>query len=289
MSAALLAAIAGASFGTLAVAVRWGLRHDVDPEVGALVTAALGAIVSVILAAPSVAAHGVDRNALVPFFAAGVIAPGASQIVLTFAVAHAGPSRAAILMGTAPLISILLALTLLDEPFRLMLVGGTLLIVSGTVALTGEQRRPEHFRARGAALALLCAALFASRDNLVRWAARDEHPPPSVAAAASLLAATALILSYLALVRGDRLRPQLTRALPAFAPAALALALGYVTLLAAFDRGRVSIVSPLNATGSLWAVLLSALVIGRSELIGRRIILAAFLIVTGAAVIGASR
>lgn len=75
--------------------------------------------------------------------------------------------------------------------------------------------------------------------------------------------------------------------MPAFAPAGLALALGYDALLAAFDRGRVSVVSPLNATGSLWAVLLSALVVGRSEAIGRRTVLAALLVVVGGALIGA--
>jgi uncharacterized membrane protein len=76
---------------------------------------------------------------------------------------------------------------------------------------------------------------------------------------------------------------------PAFAPAGITLAIGYDALLAALDRGRVSVVSPLNATGSLWAVLLAALVIGRSELIGRRTILAALLIVAGGAFISAFR
>jgi drug/metabolite transporter (DMT)-like permease len=75
----------------------------------------------------------------------------------------------------------------------------------------------------------------------------------------------------------------------AFAPAGLALALGYGTLLAAFDHGRVGVVSPLNATGSLWAVLLATPVIGTSEGIGRRTILAALLIVAGGALIGALR
>jgi drug/metabolite transporter (DMT)-like permease len=284
-----LAVLAGASFGALTVAVRWGIRRGGDREVGALVAATLGAGVSAIIAAPSIAAHGIDGRQLLPFLAAGLIAPGASQILLTFAVDHAGPSRAAILIGTAPLISILIALTLLNEPFCLLIVVGAALIVFGGIALAGERTRPEHFRARGAALALLCAALFAGRDNIVRSAARDEHAPPLVAATASLLAAAALILAYLVLVRRDRLGTHLPRAVPAFAPAGVALALGYTTLLAALDRGRVSVVSPLNATGSLWAVLLAALVIGRSELIGRRTIAAALMIVAGGALIGAFR
>lgn len=287
MAAVLLAALAGASFGALAVAVRWGLRRGADPEVGALVAAALGAVASAAVAAPSAAVEGVDAGELWPFFAVGLIAPGASQIFLTLAVRHVGPSRAAILMGTAPLISILIALTLLDEPFRPLLVVGTGMIVLGGIALARERTRPEHFRVRGAALALLCAALFAARDNIVRWAARDQHPPPLVAATTSLLAAAAFILVYLALVRRDRLRTHLPRAMTAFAPAGLALALGYDTLLAAFDRGRVSVVSPLNATGSLWALLLAALLLGRSEVIGRRTVLTALLVVAGGALIGA--
>jgi drug/metabolite transporter (DMT)-like permease len=289
MSAAALAALAGVSFGALAVAVRWGLRRGADPEVGALVAAVVGVVASAAVAAPSATTRGVDTGELWPFFAVGLIAPGASQIILTLAVRYAGPSRAAILMGTAPLMSILIALTLLDEPFRLLLVVSTTLIVLGGVLLAGERTRPEHFRARGTALALFSAALFAARDNIVGWAARDEHPPPLVAATASLLAAAALILVYLSVVRRDRLRAHLRPALPAFAPAGLALALGYDTLMAALDRGRVSVVSPLNATGSLWAVLLAALVIGRSELIGRHTVLAALLIVGGGALIGALR
>jgi len=75
----------------------------------------------------------------------------------------------------------------------------------------------------------------------------------------------------------------------AFAPAGLLLALGYDALLAAFDRGRVSIVAPLNATGSLWTILLAALLIGRREMIGRRAIAAGLLIVAGGALIVAQR
>jgi drug/metabolite transporter (DMT)-like permease len=170
---------------------------------------------------------------------------------------------------------------LLDESFRPLLLAGTVLIVLGSVTLAGERIRPEHLRARGFVLATLCAALFAARDNLIRLAARNEHPPPLVAATASLLAAAALILVYLALIHRDQLRTSLRQAVPAFAPAGIAIALGYDALLAALDRGRVSVVSPLNATGSLWAVLFAALVIGRSEYIGRRVTSAALLVVAG--------
>ena len=79
-------------------------------------------------------------------------------------------------------------------------------------------------------------------------------------------------------------------ALIAYAPAGIALGLGYVFLLAAFDHGRVSIVAPLNATQSLWAVVFAAVLIGRHhEGIGRRLVVAGPLVVAGSAVIGIVR
>ena len=72
-------------------------------------------------------------------------------------------------------------------------------------------------------------------------------------------------------------------------PAGLVLALGYGALLEAFDRGRVTVVAPLTATGSLWAVLFAALVVGRSELIGRRTIASGLLVVSGAVLIGSTQ
>jgi drug/metabolite transporter (DMT)-like permease len=289
VDAVLLAALAGASFGALTVAVQWGIRRGADFDAGAFVAATIGGIAAAAFAAPSVAVEGVAVEALLPFLGAGLIAPGASQIFLTLAVRHAGPSRVAILMGAAPVISILIAAVLLNETFRPPLVMGTILIVLGGVALVGERIRPGHSGRRGSLLALLCAALFAARDNLLRWAVRDDNIPPLVAATSTLLAATAFILIYLLFFHRDHLRTRLLQAVPAFAPAGLALALGYGTLLSALDRGRVGIVSPLNATGSLWAVLFAALVIGRTEAINRRTLVAALLVVAGGVLIGTFR
>ena len=60
-------------------------------------------------------------------------------------------------------------------------------------------------------------------------------------------------------------------------------------LLEAFSRGRVSIVAPLDATQSLWAVAFSAVVLGKTEAIGSRLVLASALIVAGGALIGVVR
>jgi uncharacterized membrane protein len=67
------------------------------------------------------------------------------------------------------------------------------------------------------------------------------------------------------------------------------LGLAYAAVIVALDRGRVTVVAPLNATQSLWGVLLAALVFGSLEMIGRRTVLAGVLVVAGAVVISATR
>jgi drug/metabolite transporter (DMT)-like permease len=284
----LFASLAGALFGALAVTVRFGLQRGGDPNAGALVVAGLAALLGAVIAIPSLVGNG-HLDDLWPFFLVGMLVPGGSQLLFILAVRDAGPSRAAILIGTAPLMSVLIALTLLGEPFQALLLLGTALIVAGGIALAGERARPQHFRLLGAIFALVCAALFAVRDNVVRWAARDRHPPPLAASAAALFGAALVILVYLVLARREGLAEKVRAAVPAFAAAGVTLALAYGSLLVAFDHGRVSIVAPLNATQSLWAVALAALLIGRSEAIGRRTVLAGLLVVAGGAIIGAAR
>jgi drug/metabolite transporter (DMT)-like permease len=284
----LFASLAGALFGALAITVRFGLQRGADANAGALVVTGVAFLTGTVLAIPSLVddAHLGD---LWPFFLAGALVPGTSQLLFILAVRDAGPSRAAILIGTAPLMSVLIALTLLGEPFQPLLVVGTALVVAGGAALASESVRPKHFRVLGAVFALTCAALFAVRDNVVRWAARDRHPPPLVASATALLGATMVVLVYLLVVRRPGLVGKLRAALPAFAAAGITLGLAYASLLEAFDRGRVSIVAPLNATQSLWAVVFAAVLIGRSEAIGRRTVVAGLLVVAGGAIIGAVR
>ena len=185
--------------------------------------------------------------------------------------------------------SVLIAIALLGEPARTELLAGTLLVVAGGVSLGRERARPKNFRALGAVLALTCAGLFAIRDNLVRWAARDAHPPALLASTTALLAATVFLLAYVLAFRRRNLGARFRQALPAFWPSGVALGLAYDSLLEAFDHGRVSVVAPLNATQSLWAVVFAAVVIGRSEMIGRRTVLAGALIVAGGAIIGVFR
>ena len=290
MDAVVLAALAGVLFGALAVAVRSGLARAPDPEGGAFVTAALGFLVAAAVSVPLALVDGAALGGLWAFALVGVFVPGLSQIVFVRAIRDAGASRTAVVIGTAPLLSAGLALVFLEEPLRPALVAATIAIVLGGALLVWERSRPPGFRAVGVVLALVAASFFAVRDNVVRWASLDTGADPVLGAAVSLGAAALALLAYLtASRRAGPVRPRVRAALPAFAPAALCLGLAYIALLLAFSRGDVTVVAPLNATQSLWGVLLAAAVLGRAEAVGPRLVLAAALVVAGGILVGATR
>src|SRR5918994_4408350 len=205
----------------MSVALRFALREGAAAEVGALLTMLPALAILLVFAA----AHGLhDVAAAWPFALAGLVAPGGSQILFTLAVRDAGPSRTSVLVGTAPLFSVAIALALLDESLRAALLLGAVLIVAGGLLLVAERDRPAHFKLVGLGFAAAATVVFAVRDNFVRWLAIDTSVHPALAAAATLGAGGACVLVYL-LVRGRRLS---ARAVPAFLPAGVLFGLSYV-------------------------------------------------------------
>jgi drug/metabolite transporter (DMT)-like permease len=192
-------------------------------------------------------------------------------------------------MGAAPLVSVAIALAVLDEPLRVPLVVGALLIVAGGIALAGERVRPADFRHLGIAFAIGATLMFAVRDNLLRWLASHTDTHALVTAPVTLLAGAATVAVYLVATRGRACAAGGGEALRAFLPAGLLFGLSYSALFEAFYRGRVTVVAPLVATESLCGVVLAALLLQRTELVGRRLLLGAALIVAGGALIGAWR
>ena len=284
----LLAAGAALSFGALAVTIRLALVPPLDAEAAALVMTFLAGAFCVVLALASSDFSGLDWADTWPFFVTGLFAPGISQILFTRAVGLIGPSRTAVMVGVSPVLSAAIAVTLLGEPLHVALVIGTLLVVAGGTLLVRERRAgASAVLSFGITLGLGAALLFAIRDNLVRWAARGSAVPGFVAASASLASAT-LVIAIVVLLRPNGVA-RVQQAFRPFLLSGLVYGVSYACLYSAFDRGRVTIVAPLVATESLWAVLISMVVLRRSERIGARLLVAAALVVGGGALISGFR
>jgi drug/metabolite transporter (DMT)-like permease len=195
-----------------------------------------------------------------------------------------------VVVGTAPLFAAVMAIAFLHEPIEAPLVIGALLVVAAGLILVSEPTRPEHVRLSGIAIAFAATLLFTSRDNLVRWYS-GETSSGSVKGAAVAMAAGALgTFLFLAATRGRRLGADAQRiAWKPFAVGGVFFGLSYVCLFAAYYRARVTVVSPLVATESLWGVTLSVLLFRRTEVVGARLAGAAILVVAGGTLISVFR
>ena len=289
MPAVLLACASAALFGAMAVAVRFALRREDDPVLGAFAMSTVALAVTAVIGLLSSLGDSLDVSELWPFFLAGAIAPGLSQILFTRAVREAGAARTSVLMGTAPLVAVAIALVALHEPVRAPLLIGAALIVAGGIALAGERVRPADFRRLGIVFAVLATIMFAIRDNLLRWLVGETDTHALVTAPVTLLAGSGTVALYLAATRGRAWARGYGVVARAFFPAGVLFGLSYAALFEAYYRGRVTVVAPLVATESLWGVIFAALLLRRSELVGRRLVAGAALIVAGGALIGAWR
>jgi drug/metabolite transporter (DMT)-like permease len=266
----------------MSVALRMALDRNPDVALGTIATAGTALVVALVAAAAEAPARGLHASSAWPFVLAGLLSPGAAQILVTVAIRESGSSRVSMVFGTAPLVSVTIALVFLAEPARAPLIAGAVLIAAGGVELARERERPAHLNRLGLLYAFAGATLFAIRDNLVRHLAVGRGAvPPGVAASAALLGGTVLVAIWAREgVRG--------RWIP-FLPAGVLYGLSYVSLFEAYYRGRVTIVAPLVAVESLVGVALSALFLRESELVGKRLLFGAALIVAGGALIGAFR
>jgi drug/metabolite transporter (DMT)-like permease len=285
LAGVILACVAGLFLGALNITTRRGLARSQDIEAGS----AIITLVAFVVVAPFALGSGdaFDGGELWPFLLLGAFVPGLSLLMVVHAVRAAGASRAGILFGMAPLFSALFAVIAFGEPFQLALAIGTLLVVAGGVVLALEGERPADYRTYGAVLAVTVAAGFGLRDNIARAVGEDVSVDPLAQSTVVMLGGSLLLVANL--LRKPASFRRLRDAFLPFLWSGVVLAVGQGALFEALDRARVTVVAPLAGTGVLWTVVLSAIFIGRSELIGRRLIVVALLVVAGGTLVGVTR
>jgi drug/metabolite transporter (DMT)-like permease len=281
----LFACVAGLFLGLLNVTMRRAVARVPDVDAGAAVIATVGFLVVGVAAV--VVGVDLDAGELWPFLVLGIFVPGLSQLLVVHAVQAAGASRAGILFGMAPLFSAAIAIVAFGEPLRWPLVAGTLLVVAGGVALVWEGERPAGYRTYGAALAVGVAVAFGMRDNVARAVTEDVAAEPLAQSAALMLGSSLVLLANI-LVRASSVS-RLRAAVEPYALSGVVIGIAQAALFEALDRGRVTVIAPLVGTGVLWTVVFAAIFLGRTELVGPRLVLVAVLVVMGGALVGATR
>lgn len=285
----LFSLIVAVLFGALTVAVQRGLFRGVSPTLGAMAPTAIALLVAMTITLCSLPfGDAGDTGNLWRFALAGLISPGLSQIVFTHAVRDAGSARVGILIGMAPVLSAVLAITVLEEPFRPGIVVATLMIVVGGIALAVGGERPKDFKLIGLVFGALASVCVAVQAIVTRWASNGTGVSPLFAALAVLGTGTLVLVGYILVTPRRASLREIWPAVVAFLPAGILFGLAYIGFMLAYRFGRVIIVAPLTATQSLWTVAFAILLIGRQrEAIGPRIFVSATLVVVGGAIVGA--
>jgi len=282
--------LAGVLFGLLTTLVRRGLMRQPNAIVGAMVITSSAALM--VLAVTVLTGKGGDLlefRMAAGYFALGIVVPGISQILFVVAVREVGASRTAIMIGTAPLLATIIAVAFRGEALVIGLVVGTVLIVIGGASLAWDRNLPPGFRARGMLFAFFCALLFAVRDNAVRMLDGASDMDPRAATTWTLIGAAVAVAVYATIARRGAVLTEYRSVFRSFIPAGVVFALAYLALVVALEIGRVTVFAPLNAMQSMWTVLFAWLLLGKSDGIGARIVLAMLLVVSGGILIGVFR
>ena len=284
-----LTCLAGMLFAVNATFTRLALdRTRVRTDVAAAATVmTAAAVASVIAIIGGVRLSDLSWAESQGFFVIGAIVPGVAQLTFYAAIRMAGPSRSAIMLGTVPVWSVVLATIFLNEHWSASVVAGTLLAVVGSALLATEGITKASVSRLGLALAALTALQFAIRDGLARSVTQGSNLDSPAAAAVTLwVGAVVLIGVGVGTAKPREFSKNLRRSMPAMLIPGIAVGLAMPALLAAFERSRVGVVSPLlGATQTVGAVLLSGLLIGGTE-INRRVVLAVIVTLAGGTLIG---
>jgi len=215
----------------------------------------------------------------VPYFAlSGLIGTTGGRPFRVFAIQKVGAPVAAAVNNMTPLVASGLAILLLGERVTLPIVGGTLVIVAGTILLSLSGRYI-GFRVRDLSYPFIAASCFGTVQILRKLGLASAGPllGATINVTAALIAVTAFVAASgnLGSLRCSR------RSLLYFIGGGIAENGGVFLLLLALGFGDVSVVIPLAGTAPLFVLGLAYLIPSEKSKLGWRIVASVVLIVLG--------
>ncbi len=219
----------------------------------------------------------------VPYFAlSGLIGTTGGRLFRVLAIQKVGAPVASAVNNMTPLVASGLAILLLGERVTLPIIGGTLVIVAGTILLSLSGRLV-GFRARDLLYPFIAASCFGTVQILRKLGLASAGPllGATINVTAALIATTAFVAASgnLGSLRCSR------RSLLYFIGGGIAENGGVFLLLLALGFGDVSVVIPLAGTAPLFVLGLAYLIPSERSKLGWRIVAGVGLIVLGVALL----
>jgi len=219
----------------------------------------------------------------VPYFAlSGLIGTAGGRLFRVLAIQRVGAPVAAAINNLTPLVATVLAILILGEHVTLPIVGGTLVIVAGTILLSLSGRYV-GFRVPDLAYPFIAASCFGTVQILRKLGLASAGPllGATINVTAALIAMTTFVVASgnLGSLRCSR------RSLLYFIGGGIAENGGVFLLLLALGFGDVSVVVPLAGSAPLFVLLLAYLFPSAKAALGWRIVAGVVLIVLGVALL----
>ncbi len=319
----LLALVSALSFASSYVLIRAGVRPS-DPDNGLLITMLVNVAmltVGAVLLPFFLPLPPITLPAIGWFVGAGLFGPLIGRNALFASIRLIGSTRGAALKNNAPIVVVILAVTFLDERFTPQAMLGIGLVIGGLLMLAYEaftkgppgaarlvqepiiteglvtddpsEAAPTTWTQRlagptiaGISTGLLAAVAF-GLSQTARALGIAEMPNAVLGSAIGVWVG---LLSYSAVVAtqgrlGSMLRFNLRHARPLLWLAGVATTSGNVAFYLAVTMAPISYVSVVSASETIITLILGALVLRRVESIGPQIVLPAFAIFGGTALI----
>lgn len=196
----------------------------------------------------------VSSTAVLLFILAGITQLGVRLFAYT-GVHKIGASRSSALQAISPLIAAVIAITFLNEQAGLLVMAGTVLVVTGIILVSWRpERQIPTFRWWHLLLPVGAACLTGMNHPIRRYALSLSNEPLFFAALMGIVSLVGFF-GYLALTPQTSRFVWDRRALGPFIATGLFETLSILTIIMALSVGQVVVVAPIAATYPVWALL----------------------------------
>jgi len=249
---------------------------------GAWINVVVGAVAAWAATLLLVPWHAYTWRAVPYFVFSGVVGTAGGRLFRVLAIQKVGAPVAAAVNNLAPLVATGLAILLLGEHVTLAILGGTLVIVAGTILLSLSGRYV-GFRVRDLAYPFIAASCFGTVAIVRKLGLSTAGPlfDAAINVTAALIASTTFVAAsgHLASLRCDR------KSLGWFVAGGIAENSGVFLVLLALGFGDVSVVIPLAGTAPLFVLLITYFLPREGARLHWRLVVGAVMIVLGVMVL----
>jgi drug/metabolite transporter, DME family len=214
------------------------------------------------------------------FVAVGLLVPGVTRVLSFRAIRTMGSSITSTIINTTPMFSTILAITLLGERPRPLVLLGVLLTVCGLIIVSWVGAATAY-RKTELVYPFLCALIFSLKDVTVRWGLGDGAGQPILAAAIAALTSTVEVFLIIRYLQGVNFSLPPAKGSLWFIWSGVFTGGSFLFMYIALSLERVTVVAPLINSYTIFVLVLTPLLARRIETVTWRKIAGAFMVVAG--------